>query len=128
MRSHRLLARLRFGERVHKGHQLFPVGSGEVDLEGMGEAAFQASLPAGAAIVQVRAASSQLARRIDPHPVRAADNAHQLPFGQHGAASNASALGDVLHTLNRFLGHLRYKALSFGCPYRADTPKGKEIG
>ena len=114
MRSHGLLAGLRFRERVHEGHQTFTVGSGEVDLESMGEAAFQASLPAGTTVVQIRAASSQLARRVYQHSIGAADDAHQLPLGEHSAASNASPLGNVLHTLNRFLGHLRYKALLCG--------------
>src|SRR5512135_1232526 len=73
MRSHGLLAGLRFRERIHKGHQTFTIGSGEVHLEGMREAAFQASLPAGTAVVQICAASSQLARRIYQHSIRTAD-------------------------------------------------------
>lgn len=61
--------------------------------------------------MQIRAASSYFTRRVYEHPICAADNAHQLPFRQHGATSNASALGDVLYTLNGFLGHLYYKTL-----------------
>ncbi len=74
--------------------------------------------------MQVRAASSQLARRIHPHTVRAADDAHQLAFRQYSAASNASALRDVLHTLNRFLGHLRYQALLFRFLFWIEKPEG----
>ncbi len=111
MRSHRLLARLRFRERVHKGHQTFTVVSSKVYLQGVCEAAFQAGLPTGAAVVQICAASSHFTRWVNDHSIRAADNTHQLPFRQYGATSNASSLGNVLHTLNGFLGHLYYKAL-----------------
>ena len=124
MRSHRLRAGLRFRERVHEGHQIFSVGSGEIGLEGVREAAFQAGLPAGTAVMQIRAASSQFARRIHQHSVRAPNDAHQLAFRQHGAASNAGPLGDVLHPLKRFLGHLRDKALLFGHPRRVAKSEG----
>ncbi len=61
--------------------------------------------------MQISPAPSDFSRRVDLHPVRAADNAHQLAFCQYGAASNASALGDMLDALNGFLGHLHYKTL-----------------
>ena len=62
--------------------------------------------------MQVSAASGQFARRINHHPIRTADDAHQLPLCQYRAASNAGPLGYVLHALNSFLGHLRYKTSS----------------
>ena len=57
--------------------------------------------------MQVRAASSQFARWVNQHPIRAADDAHQLAFRQDGAASDAGPLGNMLHALNNLLGHLR---------------------
>ena len=59
--------------------------------------------------MQIGSASRQLAGQVDPYPIRTADDAHQLPFGLHGAASNATPLGNVLYALNSFLGHLHNK-------------------
>ena len=56
--------------------------------------------------MQVRAAPSQFTRRVNQHPVCRADDAHQLAFRHHGAASNTSALGNVLHALHNFPSHL----------------------
>src|SRR5512141_806019 len=84
-----LLSGLRLHERVHKSFQTLAVGCGEVDFQGARQAAFQACLPARRAIMQVRAASSQFARGVNQHPIRAAHDAHQLAFSHHGAASDA---------------------------------------
>ena len=56
--------------------------------------------------MQVRAASSQFTRWVNQHPACRADDTHQLAFRHHGATSNTSALGDVLHALRNFPGHL----------------------
>jgi hypothetical protein len=112
MRSHRLLAGLRFSERFHKCFQPLTVGSRQVDFQCVSQGTFHPDLPAGGTIMQVRAASGQLARRIDHHPIRTADDAHQLSLCQYRATSNAGSLGYVFHALNGFLGHLRYKTSS----------------
>ena len=57
--------------------------------------------------MQICTTSRQLARQVDQHPVGAAHDAHQLSLCLYGAASNATPLGNVLHALNSFLGHLR---------------------
>ena len=51
--------------------------------------------------MQVRAASGQFARRVNQHPIRRADDAHQLAFRHDGAASHTGPLGNMLHALNR---------------------------
>ena len=61
--------------------------------------------------MQVRAASSQFTRWVNQHPACRADDAHQLAFCHHGAASNTSALGNVLYALHNFPGHLLLMSL-----------------
>ncbi len=63
--------------------------------------------------MQICAASRQFSGRVNQHPIRRADHAHQLAFCHHGAASHTSALGNMLHALNRFLRHLQ---LNFPIP------------
>jgi len=115
IRSHRLNAGLRFPERIHKSFQVFTVGGGQLGLQSMGQAALQPSLPARAAIVEIRTAPCELAREVHPHPIGSADDAYQLPLGQYGTASNAGPLGNMPDTLHgSFLGHLHYKCSSLG--------------
>ncbi len=59
--------------------------------------------------MQVGAASSQLTGGVNQHPIRTANDAHQLTFRQDGAAPDTGPLGNMLHALNNLFGHLRYK-------------------
>ena len=77
--------------------------------------------------MQICAAPRHLTRRVHQHPIRAADNAHQLAFCQDGATSNASPLGDVLDTLSAFLGHLHFKPYPVPASQKPAGKQGKGI-
>ncbi len=108
-RSHGLLTRLRFRERVHKGSKVFAIGRCEIHFESTSQAALQPGLPAGAPVMKISTAPCQLAGWIHHHTALATDDPHELALGQYRAASDAGALGNVLHALKSLLGHLRDK-------------------
>ncbi|CAG0973987.1 hypothetical protein ANAEL_01338 [Anaerolineales bacterium] len=91
-------------------HKLFQAGAvfrRQLGFERMSQGAFHAAHPAVMFIVQVGSPSSHFASRIHPHPISCADDPHHLSLGQDFAASHASPLRHMLHTLNRFLRHLQ---------------------
>ena len=57
--------------------------------------------------MQICAAPCEFSGRINLHAIRRANHTHQLAFCHDGAASHASALGNMLDALNSFFRHLQ---------------------
>ena len=73
----------------------------------MRKSAFQATLPAFTAVMQIGSPSSQFAGWVYLHSICSPHNTDHLPFGQNVSTAHASPLGYMLYTLNRFLRHLQ---------------------
>ena len=104
-------------ERIHKSFQAFAVSRGQLGFQRVSETRRQTGFPTGTTIMQIRAASRQFSGRVNQHPIRCADHAHQLAFCHHGAASHTSALGNMLYALDRFLRHLQLN-FPIPCPFQ----------
>src|SRR5215211_4941521 len=73
----------------------------------MRKSAFQATLPAFTAVMQVGSPSSQFAGRVHLNPISSPHNTDHLPFGHYISTAHTSPLGYMLYALNSFLGHLQ---------------------
>ncbi len=102
------IIRLIMRQCIHKVFQLNAVIRSQFRFERMGQSSPQAAPPAFAAVMHVCAPASQFTGQVHAHPFGRAHDAQHLPFGQHLAAAHTSALGHMLHTLDRFLLHLRF--------------------
>lgn len=69
------------GQGLHKGFQTFSILSAQIYLEGLRQAAFQAQLPALAAIVQISPPSGVFAGGVNQHTIRRPHEAEHLPLG-----------------------------------------------